>query len=97
MVLRLLSDRRDDLVAERTRTLSRRHVLLAELPPGGATGQLTAARAAALRCRTHPITPVVLERKRIARELLADVRRLDRQVKTASQASAPRSVTTAPP
>ncbi|MDP9209579.1 MAG: transposase [Actinomycetota bacterium] len=29
---------------------------------------------------------VDLERKRIARELLADVRRLDRQVKTASQA-----------
>jgi transposase len=86
MVLRLLSDRRDDLVAERTRTLSRLHVLLAELHPGGATRQLTAARAAALLCRTHPITPVDLERKRIARDLLADVRRLDRQVKTASQA-----------
>lgn len=86
VVLRLLSDRRDDLVAERTRTLSRLHVLLAELHPGGATRQLTAARAAVLLCRTHPITPVDLERKRIARELLADVRRLDRQVKTASQA-----------
>jgi hypothetical protein len=38
VVLRLLSDRRDDLVAERTRTLSRLHVLLADLHPGGATG-----------------------------------------------------------
>jgi hypothetical protein len=37
--------------------------------------------------RTHPITPVDAERKRIAHQLLADVRRLDRQVKTASQAS----------
>ena len=36
VVLRLLSDRRDDLVAERTRILSRLHVLLAELHPGGA-------------------------------------------------------------
>ena len=86
VVLRLLSDRRDDLVAERTRILSRLHVLLAELHPGGAPRELTAARAAALLRRTHPITPVDLERKRIARELLADVRRLDRQVKTASQA-----------
>jgi transposase len=86
VILRLLSDRRDDLVAERTRILSRLHVLLAELHPGGAPRELTAARAAALLRRTHPITPVDLERKRIARELLADVRRLDRQVKTASQA-----------
>ena len=86
VVLRLRSDRRDDLVAERTRILSRLHVLLAELHPGGATRQLTAARAAALLRRTHPITPVDLERKRIARQLLADVRRLDRQVKTAGQA-----------
>jgi transposase len=36
VILRLLSDRRDDLVAERTRTLSRLHVLLADLHPGGA-------------------------------------------------------------
>jgi transposase len=86
VVLRLLSDRRDDLVAERTRTLSRLHVLLADLQPGGATRELTATRAAALLRRTHPLTAVDLERKRIARELLADVRRLDRQVKTASQA-----------
>ena len=86
MILRLLSDRRDDLVAERTRTLRRLHVLLADLHPGGAKRELTAARAAALLRRTHPITPVDLECKRIARELLADVRRLDRQIRTASQA-----------
>jgi transposase len=86
MVVRLLSDRREDLVAERTRTLSRLHVLLAELHPGGATRRLTAARAAAILGRTHPITTVDVQRKRIARELLADVHRLDRQVKTASQA-----------
>ena len=86
MILRLLSDRRDDLVAERTRTLSRLHVLLADLHPGGAKRTLTATRAAALLRQVHPITPVDAERKRIARQLLADVRRLDRQIKTASQA-----------
>ena len=34
VIFRLLSDRSDDLVAERTRTLSRLHVLLADLQPG---------------------------------------------------------------
>jgi transposase len=86
VIFRLLSDRRDDLVAERTRTLSRLHVLLADLHPGGANRELTATRAAALLRQLRPITAVDVERKRIARELLADVRRLDRQVKTASQA-----------
>jgi transposase len=86
VILRLLSDRRDDLVAERTRTLSRLHVLLADLQPGGAKRELSATRAAALLRRVRPITVVDVERKRIARGLLADVRRLDRQVKTASQA-----------
>jgi transposase len=86
VVLRLLSDRRDDLVAERTRTLSRLHVLLADLHPGGAKRELTATRAAALLRQVRPITAADVERKRIARELLADVRRLDRQIKTASQA-----------
>jgi transposase len=85
VVFRLLSDRRDDLVAERTRILSRLHVLLADLYPGGAKRELTAARAATLLRQTHPITAVDVERKRIARELLTDVRRLDRQIKTASQ------------
>lgn len=86
VIFRLLSDRRDDLVAERTRTLSRLHVLLADLHPGGATRELTATRAAAVLRQVRPVTAVDVERRRIARELLADVRRLDRQVKTASQA-----------
>jgi transposase len=86
VIFRLLSDRRDDLVAERTRTLSRLHVLLADLQPGGAARELSATRAAALLRKVRPITAVDIERKGIARELLADVRRLDRQVKTASEA-----------
>src|SRR5829696_7738959 len=86
VILRLRSDRRDDLVAERTRILSRLHVLLADLAPGGATRELSATRAATLLRRVRPITVVDVERKRIARELLADVHRLDRQLKTASQA-----------
>jgi transposase len=39
-VLRLLSERREDLVAERTRALNRLHGLLRDLLPGGVTGKL---------------------------------------------------------
>ena len=85
-ILRLLSDRRDDLVAERTRILSRLHVLLADLHPGGAKRELSATQAGAVLRQIRPRTAVDVQRKRIAHQLLADVRRLDRQVKTASQA-----------
>jgi transposase len=85
VIFRLLSDRRDDLVAERTRTLSRLHVLLAELHPGGAGRQLTATRAAALLRQIRPLTPADIHRKQLARELLSDVRRLDRQVIAATK------------
>ena len=40
--LRLLSERREDLVAERTRALNRLHALLRDLLPGGAARSLSA-------------------------------------------------------
>jgi transposase len=85
VVFRMLSDRRDDLVAERTRTLSRLHVLLAELHPGGANRQLTATRATALLGQLRPLTPADIHRKLLARELLGDVRRLDRHITAATK------------
>src|SRR5215211_8980347 len=45
-VLRLLSERREDLVAERTRALKRLHALLRDLLPGGVAWTLSAERAA---------------------------------------------------
>jgi transposase len=86
MVLRLLTERRGDLVAERTRTLSRLHVLLRDLHPGGAKRELTATDAAALLGQVRPVTVTDTQRKRIARDLLGDVRRLDRQVAAATTA-----------
>ena len=97
VIFRLLSDRRDDLVAERTRILSRLHVLLADLQPGGANRELSASRAGALLRRIHPITVVDVERKRIARELLADVRRWTARSRRPASSSARPSGTTAPP
>jgi hypothetical protein len=43
--VRLLSERRDDLVRQRTRTLNRLHVLLCDLLPGGAKRSLDADAA----------------------------------------------------
>jgi transposase len=56
-VLRLLSERRDQLVAQRTRTINRLHVLLTDLIPAGSGPQLTADRAAQLLRRCAPAPP----------------------------------------
>lgn len=77
MLLRLLSERRDDLAAERTRTTNRLHALLRALIPGGAKRNLSAEQAAALLRGVHPMTPVDTQRKQLARELVTDLRRLD--------------------
>jgi hypothetical protein len=91
VVLRLLADRRDDLNQERTRTLNRLHALLGELVAGGAKRELSATAAAALLGRIRPATPVARVRKRLARDLLADLRRLDRALADNAEQTAPRS------
>lgn len=83
--LRLLSDRRDHLNEERRRTVNRLHVVLRDLHPGGAARQLSADRAAQLLRTIRPVTPVDVERKVIARELLTDLRRLDKALATNRQ------------
>jgi transposase len=52
--LRLLSERREDLVAERTRALNRLHALLRDLVPGGVAGKLSAERAARILRSIRP-------------------------------------------
>lgn len=80
-VLRLLSDRRDDIVAARTRTKNRLHVLLRDLVPGGARTELSCAAAAAFLSKVRPKTAADRQRKGIARQLLDDIRRADTQLK----------------
>jgi len=80
-VLRLLSERREDLVAERTRALNRLHALLRDLLPGGVTGKLSADRAARiLRGIRHLAGASARLRRRLASEVLRDVRTLDRKI-----------------
>ena len=76
IVLRLLSERRDDLAEERTRTVNRLHALLRDLIAGGAKLNLTAEQAAALLRGVRPMTAADIQRKQLARDLLADMRRL---------------------
>jgi transposase len=94
VALRLLSDRRDDLAEERTRTVNRLHALLRDLIAGGAKRNLTATQAAGLLRTVRPMTPADEHRKSLAQDLLADLRRLDRalarnaaQIQTAVTAS----------
>ena len=77
VVLRLLSDRRDGLSQERTRVVNRLHALLRDLLPGGARRSLSADEAGALLRGVRPMTGVDAQRKAIARDLLADLRRVD--------------------
>jgi transposase len=79
--LRLLSERREDLVGERTRALNRLHALLRDLLPGGVAGTLSADRAARiLRGIRAQGGPSVRLRRRLASEVLRDVRTLDRKI-----------------
>lgn len=77
-VLRLLSDRRDELAQARRTVINRLHRLLRDLHPGGAPTELSAEAAARLLGRIRPAAFVDLERKVMARALLTDLRRIDR-------------------
>jgi transposase len=80
-VLRLLSERREDLVAERTRALNRLHGLLRDLVPGGVAGKLSADRAARILRGIRPRGGASDRlRRRLASEVLRDIRMLDRKI-----------------
>src|SRR5918995_3467347 len=79
-VIRVLFDRYDGLVSLRTQATCRLHVVLRELIAGGAPRHLSANRTAKLLRSVHPAGLVAIERKRLAVDLLADVRRLDRDI-----------------
>jgi transposase len=79
-VLRLLSERREDLVAERTRGLNRLHGLLRDLVPGGIAGTLSADRAARILRGIRPQGSSSRVRRRVASEVLRDIRTLDRKI-----------------
>ncbi len=82
-VIRLLYERREDIVSERTRVLNRLHGLLRDLVPGGVPGILSGDRAARILRRVRPrhdtCSPTELVRRQLASELLRDIRALERK------------------
>jgi transposase len=79
-ILRLLTERREDLVCERTRALNRLHVLLRDLLSDPVRKQLSTDAAAKLLRRARPKHPAGRVRRRLAAEVVRDVRALDRRI-----------------
>jgi transposase len=73
-VIRMLVDRYDDLTGLRTQAACRLHVALRELIAGGAPKRLSADRAARMLRSVRPVGVAEIQRKRLASELLDDLR-----------------------
>ena len=80
-VLKMLSDRRQQLVEQRIAAVNRPHQLLQELLPGGASRRLTATKARGILSGVRPRDRVGKARKQLALEHLADVAELDGKLK----------------
>jgi transposase len=79
-VLRLLAKRHHDLVAGRTRVVCRLHSTLCYLAEGHFPKRLRADQAVAILARIQPHTEIARQRKALARELLVELRRCDRDL-----------------
>lgn len=84
-VLGLWDERRLNLTQQRTRTINQLHALLRDVLPGGVSTDLTADQAAAALTRIRAQSSVERARKDLARELITDIRALDRLLKTNKQ------------
>jgi transposase len=80
-VLRLLAKRNLDIGDHRTRLVCRMHSLLMELDAGGIAKEINASDVDRFLAEVHPATPAEQVRYDLAVELLADIRRLDEQLK----------------
>jgi transposase len=81
IALRLMSERRTDLVRSRTATVNHLHQLLMELIPAGAERNLTATKAKALLATVRPRHVAGRTRRQLAADLIEDLTVLDRRLK----------------
>ena len=83
VALRLLADRRDELGVARSQTVNSLHRLLLELLPGGAKKFLSAAQAGDLLATVRPRDIAGKTRRRLAAEMVTELTRIDKRIKTA--------------
>ena len=84
-VMRLLSERRQQLVEQRIMTVNRLHQLLQDLIPGGAAPRLTSTKAREILSGIRPRDQVGKARKQLALEQLADIVEVDAKLKAAAK------------
>jgi transposase len=85
VLLGLLVERRHQIVSQRQKTLCRIHDQLMSLAAGGCSHHLTVKRISGELARIRPVDPIGRERKAICRELLAELKVLDRKRKDNDQ------------
>ena len=84
-VLKLMSDRRQQLVEQRIASVNRLHQQLQDLLPGGASRRLTATKARELLASVRPRDTVGKARKQLALEHIDDLEALDKKLKQAGK------------
>jgi transposase len=81
-ILRLLAKRHLELTGLRTQAVCRLHALLMLLRPGGMTRRLSADKASRMLQGMRNLDPIGAQRRAMAKTHLADIRRLDRELKS---------------
>jgi transposase len=84
-VMRLWAKRHRDLTALRTQVVCRLHAVLCELIPGGVSGQIRAAMAVKLLEEIQPEGAMAAARYELAFDHVADLLRLDEQIRQAKR------------
>ena len=84
-VLRMLGKRHKQLSSLKTQAAARLHAVLAALIPGGMGKEMVVRQASVLLRRIRPGSAVETERKRIAHQHLADLRRLEKELKASRE------------
>jgi len=81
IALKLMSERRRELVRTRTQTVNRLHQLFMELIPAGASKALTVGKAETLLATVRPRDVAGRTRRQLAVDLIDDLAALDRRIK----------------
>jgi transposase len=84
-VLKVWSKRHRDLSRSRNQVVCRLHAVLCDLIPGGVRKEISAAAATRVLERAEPSGPVQQARHELAAEFLADLRRIDAQLRDAKK------------